>query len=180
MKPKIILLNQDLVRQKLRQKKYDDVCLTGWGRLDEFIHFFVSFGIFTMLTQLGLATGHSGIPVVLLTMLAFDKPLFGVKFDDNIKYLFEDHHLLRLLGFNIKQINQGCSKRTSPKGSKPLHSDTVRNFLKTQGLSGYPPKIDKTPMVPIMPGFCCPLHLRTLTISHYYHQTPFLVHPRAN
>ena len=128
-KPKIIFHNQEFIRQKLRQKKYDDVCLSGWGHLDEFVHFIISFGIFTMLAQLGLATGHSGIPIFLLTMLALAKPLFGIRFDDNLKYLFQDHHVLRLLGFNIKQIKDGCSKRTSENGSKPLHPDTVRNFL---------------------------------------------------
>lgn len=130
---KVILLNQDLVREKLRQKKFDDVCLSSWGNLDEFIHFIISFGIFAMLAQLGLTTGHSGIPVYLLAMLAFVKPLFGIRFDDNIKYLFQDHHVLRLLGFNIKHIEEGYSKRTRENGSKPIHPNTLRNFLATLG-----------------------------------------------
>ena len=130
---KVILLNQDLVREKLRQKKFDDVSLSSWGNLDEFIHFIISFGIFAMLAQLGLTTGHSGIPVYLLAMLAFVKPLFGIKFDDNIKYLFQDHHVLRLLGFNIKHIEEGYSKRTRENGSKPIHPNTLRNFLATLG-----------------------------------------------
>lgn len=131
--PKIIILDQELVREKLRQKKYDEVCLTSWGHLDEFIHFLISFGIFSMLAQLGLTTGHSGIPSVLLAMLAFAKPLFGLRFDDNIKYLFQDHHVLRLLGFNFEQINNGCSKRTTKNGSKPVHPNTLRNFLSSLG-----------------------------------------------
>jgi hypothetical protein len=131
--PKVIILNQELVRQKLRQKEYDDVCMSGWGHLDEFASFLISFGIFTMLSQLGLVAGHSGIPVYLLAMLAFAKPLFGLRFDDNIKYLFQDHHVLRVLGFNIQQIVQGCSKRTTKDGSKPIHPDTLRNFLKSLG-----------------------------------------------
>ncbi len=130
---KVILLNQDLVREKLRQKKFDDVSLSSWGNLDEFIHFIISFGIFAMLAQLGLTTGHSGIPVYLLAMLAFVKPLFGIRFDDNIKYLFQDHHVLRLLGFNIKHIEEGYSKRTRENGSKPIHPNTLRNFLATLG-----------------------------------------------
>ena len=108
---KVILLNQDLVREKLRQKKFDDVSLSSWGNLVEFIHFIISFRIFAMLAQLGLTTGHSGIPVYLLAMLAFVKPLFGIRFDDNIRYLFQDHHVLRLLGFNIKYIEEGYSKQ---------------------------------------------------------------------
>ena len=39
-------------------KKYDDVCLSSWSRLDEFIQFITSFGIFSMLPQLGL-TAHA-------------------------------------------------------------------------------------------------------------------------
>jgi hypothetical protein len=42
-----ITLNQKLVREKLRQKKYDDVCLSSWGHLDEFVNFITSFGILT-------------------------------------------------------------------------------------------------------------------------------------
>jgi len=130
---KVVILNQELVREKLRQKKYDDVCLSSWGRLDEFVHFIISFGILDMLVRLGLSTGHSGIPAFILVMLAFSKPLFGLRFDDNIKYLFQDHHVLRLLGFNVEQIREGYSKRTRVGGSKPIHPDTVRNFLTSLG-----------------------------------------------
>jgi hypothetical protein len=129
----VIKLNQELVREKLRQKKYDDVCLSAWGHLDEFVYFIVSFGIFSMFGQLGLATGHSGVAVYVLVMLAFAKPLFGLRFDDNIKYLFQDHHVLRLLGFNLQQIEEGYSKRTRGNGSKPIHPDTLRNFLSSLG-----------------------------------------------
>ena len=131
--PKIVILNQKLVREKLRQKKYDDVCLSSWGHLDEFIQFITSFGIFSMLAQLGLTTGHSGIPVILLVMLAFVKPLFGIIFDDNIKYLFQDCHVLRLLGFNLEQIEKGYSKRTTANGCKPIHPNTLRNLLSALG-----------------------------------------------
>jgi hypothetical protein len=131
--PKVVILNQELVREKLRQKKYDDVCLSAWGHLDEFVHFIISFGILGMLARLGLSTGHSGIPVFILVMLAFSKSLFGLRFDDNIKYLFQDHHVLRLLGFNVEQIREGYSKRTHSDGSKPIHPDTLRNFLGSLG-----------------------------------------------
>ena len=131
--PKTVILNQELVRDKLRQKKYDDVCLSSWGHLDEFIQFIVSFGIFSMLAQLGMTTGHSGIPFYLLGMLAFVKPLFDIHFDDNIRYLFQDHHVLRMLGFNFKQIENGYSKRTTVNGCKPIHPNTLRNFLSSLG-----------------------------------------------
>lgn len=131
--PLIVTLNQELVREKLRLKQYDDVCLSGWGHLDEFINFIISFGILGMLAQLGLTTGHSGVPFSILAMLAFAKPLFGIRFDDNVKYLFQDHHVLRLLGFNVKHIESGFSKRTKKDGSKPIHPDTLRNFLSSLG-----------------------------------------------
>ena len=131
--PKTVIYDQELVRKKLRQKNYDDVCLSSWGHLDEFVQFITSFGIFSMLAQLGLTAGHSGIPFYLLAMLAFVKPLFGIRFDDNIKYLFQDHHVLRILGFNFKQIENGYSKRTTANGWKPIHPNTLRNFLSSLG-----------------------------------------------
>jgi hypothetical protein len=60
-----VVLNQDIVREKLRQKKFDDVCSGSWGHLDEFAQFIISFGLFNMLARLGLTTGHSGIPFYL-------------------------------------------------------------------------------------------------------------------
>lgn len=133
MAKQVVVLNQELVREKLRQKKFDDVCLSSWGHLDEFIQFITSFGLLTMLAQLGVSTGPSGIPVAMLSLLAFLKPLFDIRFDDNVKYLLNDHHLLRLIGFNIKQINEGYSKRTRKNGSTPIHPDSVRNFLSALG-----------------------------------------------
>jgi hypothetical protein len=130
---KTVTLNQDLVRERLRQKKYDGVCISHWGHLDEFVEFIINFGIFSMLAQLGFCTGHSGIPVFILAMVAFVKPLFGIRFDDNLKYLFQDHHVMRLCGFNFKEIENGYSKRTTGSGEKPIHPDTVRNFLKSLG-----------------------------------------------
>ena len=86
-----------------------------------------------MLAQLGFSTGHSGVPVYILAMVAFFKPLFGIRFDDNLKYLFQDHHVMRLCGFNFQEIENGYSERTSKNGKKPIHPDTVRNFLKSLG-----------------------------------------------
>lgn len=120
---------QEDVREKLKQKCFDDVSLTSYGRLDEFISFLVSFGFSRMLAQLGISTGKSGIPVFLLAMLSFIRPLLGIRFIDNMKYLFGDPHLLVTLGFTLQQIKEGYSKRTGKDGSKPIHPDTVRNFL---------------------------------------------------
>ena len=126
---KVLILNNKIVRERLRQKKYDDVCLTSWGGLDEFINFIISFGLLTMLGQLGVQTGHSGVPYYIMAMMAFIKPLFGIRFDDNIKYLSSDPHVLRLLGFNLKSIKEGYSKRTKNVDSAPIHPNTLRNFL---------------------------------------------------
>ncbi len=125
---KVLILNNEIVRERLRQKKYDDVCLTSWGNLDEFINFIISFGLLTMLGQLGVCTGHSGIPYYILAMMAFIKPLFGIRFDDNIKYLSSDPHVLRSLGFNLESIKGGYSKRTKNAASAPIHPNTLRNF----------------------------------------------------
>jgi hypothetical protein len=102
--PKVIILNQALVREKLQQKKYDDVCLSAWGHLDEFVHFIISFGILDMLARLGLSTGHSGIPAFILVMLVFSKSLFGPRFDDNIKYLVKVVRKLFALGLLVAAL----------------------------------------------------------------------------
>jgi hypothetical protein len=38
-----------------------------------------------------------------------------------------------LLGFNFKQIENGYSKRTTVNGCKPIHPNTLRNFLSSLG-----------------------------------------------
>ncbi|OQX10718.1 MAG: hypothetical protein BWK80_45480 [Desulfobacteraceae bacterium IS3] len=55
-----MLLNQEPVREKLRQKKYDDISLSSWGRLDEFISFITSFGLFAISEILRKSCNLSG------------------------------------------------------------------------------------------------------------------------
>ena len=61
--------------------------------------------------------------------MASIKPLLAIRFDDNIKYLSSEPHVLRLLGFNLKSIKEGYSKRTKNVDSAPIHPNTLRNFL---------------------------------------------------
>lgn len=102
---------QEEVREKLKQKRFDDVSLTSYGRLDEFVSFLVSLGFLKMLTQLGISTGKSGIPVFLLAMLSFIRPLLGIRFTRNMKYLFGDPYLLVTLGFTFQQIKEGLLQK---------------------------------------------------------------------
>jgi hypothetical protein len=64
----------------------------------------------------------------ILAMMAFIKPLFGIRFDDKIKYFSSDHHVLRSLIFDLKFIKEGHSKRTINVDSAPIHPNTLRNF----------------------------------------------------
>jgi len=124
----LIKHSQRRVRELLRQGKYDDVALTEYGRLDQFIDFLDQTGYLNLLKEKVPSKGQNGIPNFLLSMIWTAKPLLGVGRMDELRYMFRDEHLLRLLGFNFKQIKDGYSKRTKKNGTKPIHPDTARNF----------------------------------------------------
>jgi hypothetical protein len=120
--------SQRRVRELLRQDKYDDVALTEYGRLDQFIDFLDQMGFLKLLQERALPKGQNGIPNFLLSMVWTAKSLLGVGRVDDLRYMFKDAHVMRLLGFNFKQIRNGYSKRTGKKGTKPIHPNTARNF----------------------------------------------------
>ena len=47
--------------------------------------------------------------------------------------IFQDYHVLHLLGFKFKKIKNGYSKRTTVNGCKLIHPNTLRNFLSSLG-----------------------------------------------
>ncbi|MBI3461239.1 transposase [Candidatus Acetothermia bacterium] len=85
-------------------------------------------GVLKLFNRLDIAKARQGIPVQMLMLLWLAKALLGFKYVDNLQYMFRDKHLMRLCGFSPEQIKQGYSRRTSGRGRKPIHTDSVRNF----------------------------------------------------
>ena len=123
-------LDQQRVRRLLKQGKYDDVALTSYGRLDQFISFLEKVGFLKLLHEKAPNKGQNGVPNFLLSLIWSAKSLLGVGRMDDLRYMFKDEHVMRLLGFKFRHIRQGYSKRTKRAGTKPIHPDTARNFAK--------------------------------------------------
>lgn len=64
----------------------------------------------------------------MLSLIWSAKSLLGVGRVNDLRDMFRDEHVMRLLGFNFRHIRGGYSKRTRKGGTKPIHPDTVRNF----------------------------------------------------
>jgi len=120
--------SQKRVRGLLKQRKYDDLALTEYGRLDQFIDFLGHVGYLNLLQEKVPPKRKNGIPNFLLSLIWTAKPLLGIGRMDDLRYMFRDAHVLRLLGFNFAQIANGYSRRTKKNGTKPIHPDTARNF----------------------------------------------------
>ncbi len=120
--------SQKRVRALLKQGKYDDISLTSYGRLGHFFDFIFRIGLLKIVSRLPIYKHPQGIPVALLALLWVSKALLGFKYVDNLRYMMRDKHLMRLCGFRPEEIEHGYSRRTTYRGSKPIHPDSVRNF----------------------------------------------------
>jgi hypothetical protein len=120
--------SQKRVRQLLKQGKYDDISLTSYGRLGHFFDFIFRVGVLKIVHKLGIQKRGNGIDITHLALLWIAKALLGFKYVDNLKQMFKDRHLMRLCGFTPQQIENGYSRRTTKRGLKPVHTDSVRNF----------------------------------------------------
>jgi hypothetical protein len=120
--------SQKRVRSLLKRGKHDDISLTSYGRLGHFFDFMFRVGVLKRISRLGISKAKQGIPVQLLVLLWLSKTLLGFKYVDNLQYMFRDKHLMRLCGFTPEQIKHGYSQRTTGRGRKPIHTDSVRNF----------------------------------------------------
>ena len=112
----------------LKQGKYDDFSLTSYGRLGHFFDFMFRAGVLKIVKRLGIHKRDNGINIMHLALLWFAKAVLGFAYVDNLKFMFRDKHLMRLCGFTPQQIEEGYSKRSSKRGLKPVHTDSVRNF----------------------------------------------------
>jgi len=131
--------NKKRVRERLKRGKWDDVSLTGWGRLDEFIYFLHEMKFFKILKGAELEIIRSGIPHYLLLSAFCAKILLGIPSIRKVKEnLFREKAILQLLGYTVVAIENGFNKRGRGK-SKPINVDDLRNIMK----KAPPKKIEK-------------------------------------
>lgn len=121
--------HQAHVRERLRQKRFDDVALTGYGHLDRYLRLVHEFGLPQMMRELDFYQPDNGVPVFLLQNVALGKVILGAKSTHSLRVLFKDKHLMRLFGFTRQEIEAGFSGRTHEGGTTPIVPRTVGNFL---------------------------------------------------
>lgn len=121
--------HQERVRELLRQKRFDDLALTGYGHLDRYLGFVHDFGLPGMMRELDFYQPDNGVPVFLLQNVALGKAILGAKSTHSLRVFFKDKHLMRMFGFTPQEIEAGISGRTHQGGTRPIVPRTVGNFL---------------------------------------------------
>ena len=131
--------NQERVRQALREGQVDEVVTlraTEFDRLAAAMHV---FGYWEQLAaiKIGLEKDDYDVPDELLVRELAVLPLLRIPNPHQAPvYLFQDHGVLRYLGFTVAQIRDGFNTKgvTSPTGKprmRPHHRDALYNALRS-------------------------------------------------
>lgn len=114
----------------LRQGKYDDVSLAGWGHLDDLMAMVMGLGIYKVLEK--IKTGIKGacyIPRWVIYNALFLKVLLGEDSYLSIQEgLFKDPGVLQLMGCTARVMREGFDRSRNKGEHKPFHVDSIRYF----------------------------------------------------
>lgn len=124
---KIIRENREKVRELLKKRKYDDVSLTGWGRLDEIIVLMKELGILKELEKIERDMEEGYIPMwfinnsLALSKLLGEKSIRGMQ-----EGMFRDAGVLRIIGCTAKEMREGFDSSRNKGENKPCNVDALR------------------------------------------------------
>ncbi|MDP3955590.1 MAG: transposase [bacterium] len=114
----------------LRQGKYDDVSLAGWGHLDDLMAMVMGLGIYKVLEN--IKTGIKGtcyIPRWVIYNALFFKMLLGEDSYLSLQEgLFKDPGVLQLMGCTARVMREGFDRSRNKGEHKPFHVDSIRYF----------------------------------------------------
>lgn len=130
--------NQHRVREALREGYVDEVIACRATAFDELAGAMTAFGYWEQLEGIEVKLDKDGddVPSELLMRELAVLPLLRIPNPHQAPtYLFQDHGVLRFLGFTLAQIRDGFNDKgvRSPTGKgrmRPHHRDTLYNALK--------------------------------------------------
>ena len=125
-----ILLKENgaYVRKMLKKKRYDDVSLTGWGRLDELVAVMALFKVFDIFSEIKVnIKGDYAIPRWFINNALALKLVLGEKGINSIQDgMFKDPGVLKLLGCTAKEAQEGFDPDRNKQQNKPCNVDSLR------------------------------------------------------
>jgi hypothetical protein len=130
--------NQERVREALQQGYVDEVVACRATAFDELAGALNTFGYWEQLEQIEITLDkdEDDVPNALVLRELAVLPLLRIPNPYQAPtYLFQDHGVLRFLGFTLAQIREGFNTKgvRSPTGKvrmRPHHRDTLYNALK--------------------------------------------------
>lgn len=131
----IVQWDEEKVRQALKQGRYDDVSLTGWGRLDDLVALGYELGVVTELEKLETPLrGQSYIPSWFVNLALLFRCYVG---DESLNAmqsgLFKDAGVLRMLGVTAVEMREGFDRARNGGEHPPCHVDSLRYHV--QGIA---------------------------------------------
>jgi hypothetical protein len=126
-----------VARRLYRKQVVDGVYRLDEGAvLDDFFDFLHELGVVDLLGQVqGTAVQREMVPCVQYLLLYSLKTLFGVDSMNALPpLLFSDEALMRLVGFNARQVRQGvcqrgAAQRQRPRTTGPICPDTLADNI---------------------------------------------------
>ena len=130
--------NQERVREALQEGQVDEVVTLRATEFDKLAAAMHTFGYWDQLTsiQIGLEKDEDDVPDELLVRELAVLPLLRIPNPHQAPvYLFQDHGVLRYLGFTVAQIRDGFNtkgvrSKTGQPRMLPHHRDTFYNALR--------------------------------------------------
>ncbi len=128
-----------VARRLYRKQVVDGVYRLDEGALlDDFFHFLEEVGVMALLSDVhGTAMPREMVPFVQYILLDGLKTLFGIESINALPaLLFSDEALMRLVGFNARQVRdgvcqRGTAKRQGERTTGPICPDTLaKNMVK--------------------------------------------------
>lgn len=124
---RIMRENKERVRKLLKKRKYDDVSLTGWGRLDEVIVLMKELGILKELDKIQRDMKEGYIPLWFINnSLALWKLLGEKSIRAMQEGMFKDAGVLRIIGCTAREIREGFDFSRNKGENKPCNVDALR------------------------------------------------------
>lgn len=125
---KLMKENGAYVRKMLKKHKYDDVSLTGWGRLDELVAVMNLFKVFEIFSEIKVdVRGECEIPRWFINNSLALKLVLGERGINAIQDgMFKDPGVLKLVGCTAREIREGFDEERNKQENKPCNVDSLR------------------------------------------------------